>query len=126
MVFLNSFLCIFYVIYSFAMPAMLFKSMVELRFNSVDWYFLLAIFISKSVVFLVVAILTLLLVRPTHTGKIGIYGIFSTQSHDFALGIPIGKLTFIPSVWTLYLTFHPPMYVNFKLYSLPKLYALLI
>lgn len=84
---------------SFAMPAMLFKSMVELRFNSVDWYFLLAIFISKSVVFLVVAILTLLLVRPTHTGKIGIYGIFSTQSHDFALGIPI--------VQALYAHTHP-------------------
>ena len=44
-----------------------------------------------QVVFLTTAVLTLLLVRPTHWGKSGIYGIFTTQSHDFALGIPIGK-----------------------------------
>ena len=81
------------------MPAMLFKSMCELHFGDVNWRFLLAIFIAKVVVFLVVTLLTLVLVRPTHTGKMGIYGVFATQSHDFALGIPIGKNLQINILW---------------------------
>ncbi len=75
----------------FAMPAMLFKSMCELPFGDVNWLFLASIFSGKVIVFVVVVLFTLLLVRPTHLGKMGIYGIFATQSHDFALGIPIGK-----------------------------------
>ena len=75
----------------FAMPAMLFKSMCELHFGDVDWRFLAAILIAKSTIFIAVLLGTALLARPIDFGKMGVYGIFTTQSHDFALGIPIGS-----------------------------------
>ena len=75
----------------FAMPALLFKNMVQLSWQDVNWLFFLSIFIGKTVVFALTAIFTLLLIRPTNFGKMGIYGIFVTQSHDLALGIPIGE-----------------------------------
>ena len=61
-------------------------------FLDVDWLFLLSIFIGKVTVFIAVVLLAIILLRPIHFGKVGIYGIFVTQSHDFALGIPIGKI----------------------------------
>ncbi|KAL4221937.1 hypothetical protein ACF0H5_017989 [Mactra antiquata] len=73
----------------FCLPALLFKSMVELNFSQVNWLFLLGIFISKTSIFLVVMILTLLLKRPVHLGYAGLFSIFATQSNDFALGYPI-------------------------------------
>ena len=56
-----------------------------------DWLFLLSVFTGKVSVFVAVALFGVILLRPVHFGKVGIYGIFVTQSHDFALGIPIGK-----------------------------------
>lgn len=73
----------------FCLPALLFKSMVELNFSQVNWYFLLGIAISKTGVFVVVVVLTLLIRRPMHLGYAGLFGIFATQSNDFALGYPI-------------------------------------
>ena len=76
----------------FALPSLLFKNMVELDFVSVNWPFLASILISKSVVFLLVVVFTLLLDRHhMNLGKAGLYAIFSTQSNDFALGYPIGR-----------------------------------
>ena len=56
-----------------------------------DWLFLLSVFTGKVSVFVAVALFGTILLRPIHFGKVGIYGIFVTQSHDFALGIPIGE-----------------------------------
>ena len=78
----------------FALPALLFKSMCELNLHSVNWKFLASVLISKTVVFAVVALVTVLVVRPFNTGKSGLYAIFSTQSNDFALGYPIGMKLF--------------------------------
>ena len=75
----------------FCLPALLFKSMVELNFDQVNWYFLLGIAISKTGVFLVVVIVTILIRRPMHLGYAGMFAIFATQSNDFALGYPICK-----------------------------------
>jgi predicted permease len=75
----------------FCLPALLFKSMVELNFDQVNWYFLLGIAISKTGVFLIVMVLTLLIRRPMHLGYAGMFAIFATQSNDFALGYPICK-----------------------------------
>ena len=84
----------------FAMPALLFKSMCELPFNNVNWRFLGSIFVGKVIVYIIVTVFTLLLVRPTHLGKAGIYSIFATQSHDFALGIPIGEYRYEAEICT--------------------------
>ena len=75
----------------FCLPALLFRSMVTLNFQTVDWYFLLGIGISKTVVFVGVVVLTLLVKRPLNLAYAGLFGIFATQSNDFALGYPICK-----------------------------------
>ena len=73
-----------------SLPALLFKSMVELDYSQVNWKFLFSILIAKSTVFFSVVLFTLILVRPTNFGKAGIYGIFCSQSNDMALGYPLG------------------------------------
>ncbi|XP_071102549.1 lysosomal cholesterol signaling protein-like isoform X1 [Haliotis cracherodii] len=74
---------------NFCLPALLFKSMCELNFSSVNWTFLWSILIAKTFVFVVVVLVTLVVKRPLNLGYAGLNGIFSTQSNDFALGYPI-------------------------------------
>jgi hypothetical protein len=71
----------------------------------VNWKFLLAIFISKAVVFFAVMLASMLIVRPVNLGKSGILAIFCTQSNDFAIGYPL--------VSALYSKIHPeyPAYI---------------
>ncbi|KAK3746982.1 hypothetical protein QZH41_011934 [Actinostola sp. cb2023] len=82
----------------FALPALLFKSMAELDFFAVNWRFLAAILICKGLVFGTVAVLTIILGKPQKYGRAGIYGIFCTQSNDFALGIPLMKAMYSKSM----------------------------
>ncbi len=63
--------------------------MATLDFSQVNWRFLLAVFLSKSVVFVAVVVVCLLVTRPTDSARAGLYAIFCTQSNDFALGYPI-------------------------------------
>ncbi|XP_053685109.1 integral membrane protein GPR155 [Sabethes cyaneus] len=84
---------------TFALPAVIFLSLAELNWSTVNWNFLLAILISKTVVFLAVAIISLLVARPTNYGRAGLLAIFCTQSNDFAIGFPI--------VTALYSKIHP-------------------
>ena len=74
-----------------ALPATIFKSMVELKFDQVYWNFWLAIFTSKAILMIFVAAVTLLITKPVNYGKAGLLGIFVTQSNDFALGLPLCK-----------------------------------
>lgn len=62
--------------------------------SSVNWLFLASICVSKAVVFLLVAVVTLLVYRPVDLARAGLYAIFCTQSNDFALGYPISKLPY--------------------------------
>lgn len=70
-----------------------------MKWETVNWKFLFAIFISKSIVFFLVMITCLLVQRPLNLGKSGILAIFCTQSNDFAIGFPI--------VSALYSQVHP-------------------
>ena len=77
---------------TFALPALLFSQMLTLRFDVVDWRFLAAILLSKSVVFFVVFVLTFLILRLRNdaaSSVASLAAIFATQSNDFALGLPI-------------------------------------
>lgn len=77
----------------FALPALLFKNMVQLDFGNVIWSFLWSVLIAKVAVFAMVCSLTLLVAGPeSRYGKAGLYAIFATQSNDFALGYPIGEI----------------------------------
>ncbi|XP_066302413.1 lysosomal cholesterol signaling protein-like isoform X1 [Branchiostoma lanceolatum] len=78
-----------------ALPALLFQAMCTLKFEAVNWWFLLAMAIAKSSVFLLVAVFTLVLGR--NFGKAGLFAIFATQSNDFALGYPIVKAIYSSS-----------------------------
>ncbi|CAK8697984.1 lysosomal cholesterol signaling protein-like isoform X2 [Clavelina lepadiformis] len=78
----------------FAFPALLFKSMVELNFETVSWTFILAIALAKAVVFFTVLILTLLVLRQRGLAQAALYAIFTTQSNDFAIGYPIVKVLY--------------------------------
>ncbi|XP_060070719.1 integral membrane protein GPR155-like [Ylistrum balloti] len=84
---------------NFCLPCLLFKNMCILDFSVVNWMFLIGILISKSIVFFSVVLLTLLAKRPLNYGYAGMFGIFATQSNDFALGYPI--------IQALYETSHP-------------------
>lgn len=84
---------------TFALPSLIFLSLSEIKWETVNWRYLLAILISKSIVFFVVILTCLLVVRPLNFGKSGILAIFCTQSNDFAIGFPI--------VEALYSKIHP-------------------
>ncbi|XP_021697452.1 integral membrane protein GPR155 [Aedes aegypti] len=84
---------------TFALPSVIFLSLAELNWSTVNWNFLLSILISKTIVFLAVAIISLLVARPVNYGRAGILAIFCTQSNDFAIGFPI--------VTALYSKLHP-------------------
>lgn len=74
---------------TFALPAIIFTSLIDLKWDTVNWLFLLAILISKCLVFFAVAIVSLLLSNPLDYGRAAILAIFTTQSNDFAIGAPI-------------------------------------
>ena len=59
----------------------------------VNWLFWCGILISKTIVFVLVYVGTLVIGRRMDIGRAGIFAIFVTQSNDFALGYPISKLT---------------------------------
>jgi predicted Na+-dependent transporter len=84
---------------TFALPSIIFLSLSQVKWETVNWRFLLAILISKSIVFFSVLLIGLLIVRPINLGKSGILAIFCTQSNDFAIGYPI--------VSALYKDVHP-------------------
>ncbi|XP_060534255.1 lysosomal cholesterol signaling protein [Cylas formicarius] len=84
---------------TFALPSLIFMSLAELDLHAVNWIFLLSILISKSIVFFSVIVVTLLVGRPVNLSRAGIFGIFCTQSNDFAVGYPI--------VAALYKNTHP-------------------
>ncbi|XP_058053972.1 integral membrane protein GPR155 isoform X1 [Anopheles bellator] len=84
---------------TFALPSVIFLSLAELDWSTVNWNFLLSILISKTIVFVSVAIISLLVARPVNYGRAGLLAIFCTQSNDFAIGYPI--------VSALYSKLHP-------------------
>jgi predicted permease len=84
---------------TFALPSLIFLSLSQVKWETVNWRFLFAILISKAVVFFSVLLIGLLVVRPLNLGKSGILAIFCTQSNDFAIGYPI--------VSALYSQVHP-------------------
>ncbi|XP_056289195.1 integral membrane protein GPR155 isoform X2 [Pseudoliparis swirei] len=74
----------------FALPALLFKNMVQLDFGNVIWPFLWSVLVAKVAVFVLVCVLTLIVASPDgRYSKAGLFSIFATQSNDFALGYPI-------------------------------------
>ena len=72
-----------------ALPASLFYNMAKINFSGVDWMFMLGIFLTKSIVFVSVAVSFMAATRRFEVARAGLYAIFATQSNDFAFGLPI-------------------------------------
>lgn len=73
----------------FTLPPLIFLNLVTINFRHVNWLFILSILLGKAVVFILVAVVTASVHRPTNLSYAGIYGIFSTQGNDFGLAYPI-------------------------------------
>lgn len=80
-----------------ALPALIFISLVEIDFSKVNWTFVFLIFFAKLAVFILVAIATLIITRPSNLGLAGVYAIFCTQGNDFAFGYPILSMLYGPA-----------------------------
>eukprot|EP00092_Neocalanus_flemingeri_P013901 GFUD01014996.1.p1 GENE.GFUD01014996.1~~GFUD01014996.1.p1 ORF type:complete len:836 (-),score=188.93 GFUD01014996.1:75-2582(-) len=74
---------------TFSLPALIFVSLCQLDFQSVNWVFLFAITLSKSLIFFLVLFVGLFVHRPMDPARSALYAIFCTQSNDFALGFPV-------------------------------------
>lgn len=84
----------------FSLPALIFTSIATTNLGDICWTFVSGIFISKTLIFVVVSGVTMLLTKPySNTASAGIYAIFCTQSNDFAVGYPI--------ISSLYAKTHP-------------------
>jgi predicted permease len=70
-----------------ALPALLFKNLATLDLSAVSWRFLGSVLTAKFIVFAAVVAITLIVTRKFN--RAGLYGIFTTQSNDFAIGLPI-------------------------------------
>ena len=83
----------------FSLPALIFQSLATSDLSTINWGFVAGIFVSKVFLFILVSLITLIITKPSNIGLAGLYGIFCTQSNDFALGYPL--------LASLYHTKHP-------------------
>ena len=74
-----------------ALPALVFKSMVTVNFDLINWKLWSGLLLGKLAVFIVTIVISLIFYKSSKFGKAGLYGIFVTQSNDFAFGLPLCK-----------------------------------
>ena len=72
---------------TFCLPSLIFGSLCKINLFSVNWKFFSAILVTKAVIFFGVLLVTYVVGRKVN--KAGLYAIFTTQSNDFAVGLPI-------------------------------------
>ena len=74
-----------------ALPALLLQNMATLDLSQINWRFMVGMLLARTLVFVGVFVITLIFTRPVNVGVPAILAIFSTESNDFALGLPISK-----------------------------------
>ena len=74
-----------------ALPALLLENMATLDLSEINWRFMGGMLLARTLIFVGVFVITLIFTRPVDIGKPAILAIFSTQSNEFALGLPISK-----------------------------------
>jgi len=74
---------------TFALPSLIFVNMAVLDLSSVNLVFLGSLLLSKTLVFVSVALITVLVTKPLDMARAALFAIFCTQSNDFAVGAPI-------------------------------------
>ena len=76
----------------FSLPALIFTSLATLDLSNIKWSFLLAILVSKTIIFALVLIIDYVLNR--NVSRAAIFAIYSTQTNDFGIGLPILESVF--------------------------------
>ena len=84
-----------------ALPALVFKSMVTVNFDLINWKLWTGVLLGKLAVFVVTIVISLVFHKSNRFGKAGLYGIFVTQSNDFAFGLPLCKFFFLAATQRL-------------------------
>ena len=74
---------------------MIFGSLAKVDLMTVNWTFWLAILVTKSLIYFTVLIVHAFANWGKPIGVSALYGIFVTQSNDFALGLPILNALFL-------------------------------
>ena len=73
----------------FSLPVLIFVSLASLNFQNIEWSFLVAITISKSIIFVAVGVIQFIIKNPKDLSRASIFAIFCTQTNDFGMGLPI-------------------------------------
>ena len=73
----------------FSLPVLIFTSLAKLNFSNIKWSFLLAIFVSKTLIFILVGGIEFIISSPKSFSRPSIFAIFCTQTNDFGMGLPI-------------------------------------
>jgi len=73
----------------FSLPVLIFMSLANLDFSNIDWSFLLAITISKTIIFIFAGLVDFIVQSPKDLSRASIFAIFCTQTNDFGMGLPI-------------------------------------
>lgn len=76
---------------TFSLPCLIFKNLAIVNFNTVNWLFMTSVFLSKTFIFILAFSIAVFALRPINIGMAAVFGIFVSQSNDFALGYPILK-----------------------------------
>ena len=78
-----------------SLPALILISLVHLDLSKIKWSFLVAMLASKSLIFGLILLLDFCLNRNIQ--RAAIFAIYSTQTNDFGMGLPILNSVFGPS-----------------------------
>lgn len=82
---------------TFSLPCLIFKNLAIVNFSTVNWLFLTSVFLSKTFIFILTFSIAVFALRPVNIGMAAVFGIFVSQSNDFALGHPILKAIYSQS-----------------------------
>ena len=77
----------------FSLTALIFTSLATLDLSNITWSFLLAILVSKTIIFALVLIFDYVLNR--NVSRAAIFAIYSTQTNDFGIRLPILESVFV-------------------------------
>ena len=77
-----------------SLPALILISLITLDLSNIKWSFLVAMLASKSIIFGLILLLDFSLNRDIQ--RASIFAIFSTQTNDFGMGLPILNSVFGP------------------------------
>ena len=91
----------------YSLPSLVFISLATFDFTTVNYAFLLGIFLSKLQIFVFTIILEVMISR--NLSRAAMFAMFSTQTNDFAMGVPLLEAVLGDHPYTSYLYLVAPI-----------------